>query len=310
MQQDQLFKDLLKEFFREFLELFYPDVAAGLDFTRVTFLDKEVFTDLPEGSLREADLVAQVYTADGQPEIILVHVEVQAQRRGEFPYRMWEYYALLRLRYKLPVFPVVVYLAPGAGGVVQETYTETLFGRDTLTFRYQAVSLPDLNAEDYEENDNPLGPAFSALMRSRVARKVLRRARLLSRRAVTETEEARRTLLLNLITQYLPLSTEEEQEFRRLISQPGYEEAQQMLTVFEQRGIEIGLQQGIEQGIERGIVRGKRDGLLRLARQKFGQLPTDVTARIEAMATAEELDAALDRLLSAATPDDLFTPGQ
>ena len=134
MPQDQLFKELLRAFFREFLELFYPEVAARLDFARTTFLDKETFTDLPEGSRREMDLVAQVYTLDGEPEIILVHVEVQTQRRGEFPYRMWEYYALLRLRHKMPVFPVVVYLAPGAGGLVEETYTEALFGRNVLTF--------------------------------------------------------------------------------------------------------------------------------------------------------------------------------
>jgi hypothetical protein len=59
----------LRAFFREFLELFFPEVAARLDFTRVTFLDKEVFTDVPEGSRRELDLVAQVYTQDGAPEV-------------------------------------------------------------------------------------------------------------------------------------------------------------------------------------------------------------------------------------------------
>lgn len=105
MAQDQLFKELLREFFREFLELFYSDVAARLDFSRVTF--KETFTDLPEGS-READLVAQVYTLTGEPELILVHTEVQTQRRGEFAYRMFEYYVLLRLRHKTQAFPIVV----------------------------------------------------------------------------------------------------------------------------------------------------------------------------------------------------------
>lgn len=79
MAHDQLFKELLRAFFSEFLELFYPEVAARLDFTRVTFLDKEVFTDVPEGSRRELDLLAQVCTLDGEPKLILIHVEVQAQ---------------------------------------------------------------------------------------------------------------------------------------------------------------------------------------------------------------------------------------
>jgi len=66
--------------------LFYPDVAARLDFGRVTFLDKEVFTDVPQGSRREPDFIAQTYTLEGEPE---------------FPFRVFEYYMLLRLRFQM-----------------------------------------------------------------------------------------------------------------------------------------------------------------------------------------------------------------
>lgn len=87
---DQLFRELLRAFFREFLALFFPEVEARLDFARVTFLDKEMFTDIPAGSRRELDVVAQVYTLDGAPEMIVLHIEVQSQRAREFPYRMFE----------------------------------------------------------------------------------------------------------------------------------------------------------------------------------------------------------------------------
>jgi len=72
MAHDQLFKDLLQAFFREFMELFFPDAAARLDFSSVVFLDKEVFTDVPEGAVREADVVARVQTITGETEVILV----------------------------------------------------------------------------------------------------------------------------------------------------------------------------------------------------------------------------------------------
>src|SRR4051794_13263012 len=110
MSHDQLFKELLQAFFQEFMELFYPDIAARLDFTRVRFLDKETFTDLPQGDQREADLVAQVYTLDGQPEIILAHIEVEVRRRSSFAQRMHEYYMMLKLRHRLPILPIVIYL--------------------------------------------------------------------------------------------------------------------------------------------------------------------------------------------------------
>jgi hypothetical protein len=287
--QDQLFKDLLREFFREFLELFYPDVAAHLDFTRVTFLDKETFTDLPEGSQRTADLVARVYSVEGEPELILVHVEVESQRRGEFPYRMWEYYSLLRLRHKIPVFPVVVYLAPGAGGLVEESYRETLFSRNILTFQYQAVGLPDLASDDYLERDNPLGPALGALMRPGKSGRALRWALGLRQKAVVELDEARRSLLINLMQMYLPLNVEEEAEFRRIVGQPEFEEVKQVVTIFEQRGIE----------------QGKRDTLLRQLRRKFGDLPQDFVTKIEAVTAEAELDTLLERILTANSLDEM-----
>ena len=96
---DQLFKTLLETFLREFLELFFPEVAARLDFASQRPLDKEFFTDLPEGRRREADVVAEVRTFAGEPELVVVHLEVQARGEGDVGRRMYEYYSLLRLRY-------------------------------------------------------------------------------------------------------------------------------------------------------------------------------------------------------------------
>ena len=48
-EHDQLFKELLTTFFVEFVELFLPEVHAFLDPGSITFLDKEVFTDLTSG---------------------------------------------------------------------------------------------------------------------------------------------------------------------------------------------------------------------------------------------------------------------
>src|SRR5207302_742646 len=106
---DQLFKDLLRAFFREFVELFFPDVAQRLEFTRAVPRDKELFTDVPRGKQRELDLVTEVPTREGKPEVVLIHVEVESGRRP-MGARMHEYYMLLRLRLRLPVLPVVIYL--------------------------------------------------------------------------------------------------------------------------------------------------------------------------------------------------------
>jgi hypothetical protein len=71
------------------------EVEAGLDFGTLRFLDTESFTSFPEGSSREADIVAELHTRDGAPELLLVHVEVQARWGRDFAKRMFQYYPVV-----------------------------------------------------------------------------------------------------------------------------------------------------------------------------------------------------------------------
>ena len=57
---DQRFKELLTEFLCEFLDLFFPEIAARLDCAAPEFLDKETFTQPREGYRKELDLVVRV----------------------------------------------------------------------------------------------------------------------------------------------------------------------------------------------------------------------------------------------------------
>jgi hypothetical protein len=129
--------------------LFYPDVARQLDFQTLLFLDKDLFTDFPGGSPREPDIVAQIKTHDGGPEIVLVHIEVQLRREPDFEERMFQYYAMLWLRYRIPIVPIVVYLRGGREGLAEEEYRVWLFGRERLRFRYESIRLARLDAEEY-----------------------------------------------------------------------------------------------------------------------------------------------------------------
>jgi hypothetical protein len=56
----------------------------------------------------------------------------------------------------------------------------------------------------------------------------------------------------------------------------------------------------VERGLEKGILRGRADIILRLLTVRFGTIGDDVKARIAA-ATADELDAIAERLLTAKT---------
>src|SRR5207248_9610715 len=64
---DQRMKVLLREFFVEFMRLFFPLWAARFDFSTLSWLDKEIFPDPPRGERRAADLVARLSTVEVPP---------------------------------------------------------------------------------------------------------------------------------------------------------------------------------------------------------------------------------------------------
>ncbi len=59
IDHDRLFKELLSTFFWEFIELFFPAVSTYLETDSITFLDKELFTDVTTEERREVDLVVK-----------------------------------------------------------------------------------------------------------------------------------------------------------------------------------------------------------------------------------------------------------
>ena len=290
MGHDQLFKALLQGHFREFLELFFREVADRLDFRTLRFLDKELFVDVPDGGTRVADIVAEIKNLDGEPEVVLVHIEVQARSEREFARRMFEYYALLRLRRRRPVFPIVLYLQ-GGKGLREEEYVESLFERELLRFRYASVGLAQLKPQEYLEV-NALGAALAALMnRSGVGDPLGLRVAML--REITEgvVEDAKKFLLVNVVESYFRLADDDAERYGHLLMLEGHEEIREMEMTWA------------DEMMEKGRIAEKRSTLLRLMEAKFGHVSEAVKLRIEALEVPEELDVYVERILTASSID-------
>lgn len=60
VKHDQLFKELLHHFFSEFLEIFFPEVHADIDFSTIKPLSEELFTNLLDGENRHIDIAMEV----------------------------------------------------------------------------------------------------------------------------------------------------------------------------------------------------------------------------------------------------------
>lgn len=113
------------------------------------YTDRKQITDFPSGKHRYIDTLAEIKTLSCEPKTILVHVEFQSKREGDFPLRMFRYFSQLRLRRETSIWPIVVYMPKGASGLGFEEYSETLFGAKFLPFRYWCISLAELDADEY-----------------------------------------------------------------------------------------------------------------------------------------------------------------
>ncbi len=308
MAHDQTFKDVLRGFFHEFLTLFMPAIADGIDADSITFLDPQTFTDVPEGLMRTADLVAEARTFDGAPELVLLHTEAQTEPEFNLGYRMWEYNALLTLRRRRPAISALLLPFSGRGGVRKARYVETLFGEEYIKLEYWRIELPSLSAEDYTAGASILGVALAALMRPGPSGRAELKIAIIRRLRESGLDEARLFLLVNVVETYLTLDEAEQVDYRaRLQQEEGSEDVEATELTWadrmRQQGREQGIEQGREQGIEQGALRAKHEIVVRLAGNRFGALPDDAQTRLAA-ANVAALDRLLDRLLQTTTLDE------
>ena len=160
MAYDQVFKGILRRFFQDFMELFFPDIAGSLDFDSVELQDKELFKGFPDGVQRTPDFVVRVRTREGKPEMVIVHIEAQAGIEPRFGRRMFEYYALLWLSFDTPIFPIVLFVKGGGReGIATRTYRHEVLGREVMKFQYASVALARIDGQEYLEK----GPVAAAL---------------------------------------------------------------------------------------------------------------------------------------------------
>jgi hypothetical protein len=85
---------LLRLYFPEAIEFFFPTIAELIDWNiPPEFLDKEFQQIAGDAAIgrRYADQLVKVYRKQGKPLVLLIHIEIQAQKEINFPERMLIY---------------------------------------------------------------------------------------------------------------------------------------------------------------------------------------------------------------------------
>jgi len=93
---DSAWKEVIEKLFENFLEFFFPDLHAAIDFSKkIEFLDTGmrpigIFSDMGD---RAADVLVKVHLKDGTYSYIciFIHIEVQGQPLANFMEKMYIY---------------------------------------------------------------------------------------------------------------------------------------------------------------------------------------------------------------------------
>lgn len=258
MKHDRLTKKLIQEFFEEFIEGFSPELYPYIDFSKVTFLEQEVYLDYINGRKKEIDILAEV-KLNHQDKILHIHTEAQSIHEDDFPERMYLYFSYLYAKHRKPIQPIAVL------SYTREKEEPTQFQINTptqnvLQFNFLQLHLTKKKWKEYIQSDNPAVAALLSQMgyeehvRAQVKLEFLR---MITRMKI---DPAKTTFLYGFFETYLKLNKEEEAQMMEKIENLP-EEEKEMVLHLPNSYFEKGLEEGKQEGKREGIAEGRKEGI-------------------------------------------------
>ena len=273
---DHLFKELLGEFFPEFIDLFFPQVSLFLDRNSIEFLPLELFANLTEGDTFETDLIVKAKFKD-QDAFFIIHFEHQAAFHKNFDRRIFNYFSMLHRDYGLPVYPIVLFSHHSPKEDGDRSYIIEFPDWEVLRFNYRTIRLNHLSWRDYEHQPNPVASALMAKMKIRKQDRPDVKLACLRLMAGLNLNPAQLQFLSGFVDTYLKLEPLEEQHLQEQLDRIELREKEDVVTI-----VTSWMQQGIEQGRERTIAT-----IARQLKRKIGLLNTEFEQRLSQLSFDE-----------------------
>jgi hypothetical protein len=304
IDHDQLFKELLTTFFVEFLELFFPEVRAYLKEDSLVFLDNEFFTDLVTGEKRAADIVVKARFLD-RDSFFIINIENQGEPEMEFQQRVFFYFAYFHQRFRLPVYPIVVFYGKRPKKQQPDTYQVEFPDHKVLDFHYRVVQLNRLNWRDYVTHKNPVASALLARMLIAPEDRPFVKLECLRLMVSLKLNQSKMRLISGFIDTYLQLNAKEIEIFKQeaaKIEPRRRKQVMELTTSWMREGIEIGVKQGVKQGEKQEALKI----VLRLLNRRIGEMSVRLQGRIKKLSVVQ-LERLSDALLDFTDVKDLTT---
>lgn len=292
VDRDRLFKDLLKTFFLEFVDLFFPKIAVAIDPKSIRLLTDEEYSK-PQGQASElqqeatpcSEILVQVRMR-GQESCFWVHLENSSDTTIKLERHIFHTFARLDATYHLPIYPII--LQPSDTSQRSETngYRVEFVDRKVLDFSFDAIQLHRLNWRDFLQRRNPVAAALMPTMNVQTFD-----------RPVVKAECLRLLTNLRLETQYVQFISEFIEEFLNLT--PAEEQVLQTemerMGLLERERIANLLNSSTRENQQQGAEREALTLVFRLLKRRIGDLNPNLEAHVRRLPVnqVEDLGEAL-----------------
>ncbi len=260
---DSPWKEALDRYFELCMAFFFPLIHAEIDWTRgYETLDKELQRVISRAGSgrRDVDKLVKVWLKDGEERWLLIHIEVQASKEGDFPWRMHVYNHRLVDRYGREVISLAI-LVDDDPAWLPNRYEYSRWGFRTST-EFPIVKLLDYapKYQELESDPNPFAVVVLAHLKAletqrspaeRHAWKV-RLVKGLYERGM-DPEDVRQ--LFRFIDWVMGLPEPLEELFWNEIDAYQQEKVMPFIDIAERKATEKGMTQGMAQGMARNGAR-------------------------------------------------------
>lgn len=294
VDRDRLFRDLLKNFFLEFVDLFFPKIAVAIDPKSIRFLEEEESPKpqeqgenppAPPKSRTSSDVFVQVRLR-GQESCFWVHLENSQEANIKLERRIFHTFARLDEKYNLPIYPIILQSAESSQRLETNGYRVEFVDRKVLDFSFVAIQLHRLNWRDFLQRRNPVAAALMPTMNVQTFDRPVVKAECLRLLTNLRLDAKKVKVISQFIEAFLHLSAAEEQVLQTEMERMGLLERERITNLLTST-----TQANQQQGAEREAL----SLVFRLLKRRIGDLNPDLENQVRSLPVnqVEDLGEAL-----------------
>src|SRR5690625_4751199 len=264
---DLLFKKLLKTFFEQFIEVFFPNFYRNIDFQSVKFVSEEIIPDAFKADQRRVDIVVEAKWKSTD-SLIIVHVESQSYVQKDFNERMFHYYCIFYNKYRKSILPLALFTYDEPWNV--DRFAIEFDTSKVVQFQYYPIHLKQLNWRDFMRVENPVSAALMSKMGYNEDERVKVTFEFVRMMQTLKIDRGKQEFLFQFFEMYLQLTEEEVEKLMAKIKRdPETFDLSSLPISFVERGKRIGREEGRIEGRLEGRLEAQELVAMNMLRDNF-----------------------------------------